>query len=91
MKTLPLSMDLLNVIVLIQAKKNLAIDESILMLIQDWQSATREYFFALPNHLVDGNGLARNEYCFNALLGFTVTQEMIGTQPEHLSSFPFTY
>lgn len=91
MTTLKLSSKLLSVLQLIQNRKRLALTESILGLTPDWYSDTREGFFSLPDHLVSGIGLAKNEMCFRAIERLTVPKEWLTTEAHELKKFEFSY
>lgn len=91
MKSLKLNGKLLNLIHLIQAKKTLSLNESQMNLTSDWHNATKQYFEALDNKLIDDLGLAKNYYCLEAILAFNITDEMNRTNTEDLGKFSFSY
>jgi hypothetical protein len=91
MSTLTLNDKLLSVLQLIQFRKNLALVESQLELTSDWYADTRESFFSLPDDLVDGLGLAKNEMCFRAIEALTIPKEWLTTEAHELNKFEFSY
>ncbi|MEF1336396.1 hypothetical protein REH81_06330 [Vibrio rotiferianus] len=85
---------LLSLISLIQAKKKLAQQESRFGLSEDWLKDTENYFNALPVELIKELGLKKNKYCFEALLAFKITKEMLNCESDKLdedSRFQFSY
>jgi hypothetical protein len=89
--TLKLSANLLSVLMLVRDRKQLALVESDVGLTTSWYADTRESFFALPDRLVSGIGLAKNIKCFRAIEGFSVPEEWLKTDAHELDQFEFSY
>ena len=60
-------------------------------LLNDWQKATKDYFFKINTDLIKKLGLAKNQYCFDAILSFAITDEMNSTLRDELGQFEFKY
>lgn len=107
MKTVPMSEKLLSVICMVQSAMHLFLDEVNLVRYEadiegqsytkgmesksDWKTRTRNYFFAIDDSLVNSVGLVKNEFCFEALLRYEVTEEMKHTHFDELGKFTFSY
>jgi hypothetical protein len=91
MITIKLNMNLLQVIGLVQSKKQNALYESELGLCSDWVKSTKDYFFALPDNLVTELGLKRNEACFHAISKFDITEEIEYTFSSDLHLYKLNY
>jgi hypothetical protein len=89
--TLKLNSKLLSVLLLVRKRKELALVESDLEFTTSWYADTRESFFALPDRLVSGLGLAKNIKCFRAIEGFRVPEEWLTTEAHELNQFEFCY
>lgn len=107
MKSVPLSEKLLSVICMVQSAKALFVNEVVLVNYKshikfpayangmksesDWITRTRNYFFAIDDSLIASLELKKNEYCFDALLRYVVTDEMKNTESDELNKFSFIY
>lgn len=107
MTTLKMNEQLMAVICMVQSAKDLFLNELDLVRYgttiedqaytahmvseDDWAARTRNYFFAIDDAFVDSLGLKKNEYCFEALLRYDVTDEMKNTDYDELGKFTFTY
>ena len=107
MKTLEMNEQILSIISMIQSAKALFLSELDLVRYEthikeqsytkrmvsdsDWLTRTRNYFFAIDDTFVKSLGLKKNEYCFEALLRYEVTDEMKNTNFDELNKFSFTY
>jgi hypothetical protein len=91
MTTLKMTPQLLLIISLIKSKKEYDKAQSLLGLTNDWYSETRRSFFSLPDELVHGAGLKKNEYCFQAIELLEIPKEWNSAKERELSQFTFTY
>lgn len=101
MTKLPLNENLLAVICMVQAAKNLYIAE--LKIVRkgvyvtgmepsdDWYTRTRKYFSAIDTEFLRSLGLKKNEYCFESILDFDVTDEIRSTLYDDLGKFTLKY
>lgn len=83
--------NLLNVITLIQDKKKLSVSESVAGLNTDWYASTKSYFFNLPDELLAECKLVKNNYCFEALQRFSVTNKINNSENTDLKKFEFSF
>ena len=92
MSKLTLTPKLLNVLLAIGHKKALAITESNLDGFEsDWLKEVRQYYFSLPDSLLNAVSLKKNENCARAIICFTVPQEWLEVDECDLSKFEFCY
>lgn len=107
MTTLQMNEQLLSTICLVQSAKQLFINETDLVKYRasldnpacmakvsspsDWLGRTRNYYFSLDSAYIANLGLAKNEYCFLAILQYKVTGTMLNTQFEDLAKFTFSF
>lgn len=91
MSQIAMSTDLLNLIYLIQAKKDLSIAESLVGLHPDWSSNTRNYYNKLSPDFFKSLGLTKNLYLFNSILDFKITPEMKSCDSSDLKDYTFIY
>ena len=82
---------LLDTICAILDKKSLAINESRIGLLSDWRASVKDYFYALPDRLTRDIGLSKNLLCFEAIVEFNISDEMLNALPEDISNFSFSY
>ncbi len=81
----------LRIIILIQAKKKLAINESILSISKDWYMDTKKYYQNFPSNMLSEVGLVKTDSCFNAILKFKVTKVMKHTIFESMAVTDLSY
>jgi len=86
-----LSISLLNVLSCIEARKNLAIQEKLSGLSNDWRRDTCKYIKDLPDELLRSAGLQRNIVCINALIDFQVPKAWNETEESYLDQFEFVF
>ena len=97
MAVLPLNKDLLSVILAVQARKNFeiamtSVDEAEGKTARDWLKNVECFFMdEMELQLMGSLGLTKNRYCFEALLNYPVTQEIMSTEFESLNQFTFAY
>ena len=60
-------------------------------IIDDHLARTRNYFFAMSDDLVQSLGLAKNEYCFEAICRFEISPEIVRAESEDLGKYTFSY
>ena len=92
MTTLKLNKKLLKLLLMVEyycklkAKEDELLNKNI-----DYYEKTRQYYFDLPDQLIDELGLAKNEACFEAIWHFNITDEMTATPFNELDKFEFKY
>lgn len=101
MKKLIMTMDLLCVISMIQAAKNLYVNEVHLadmgfpvisdIPVTDWLGRVRRYVYDFDQAIFDNLGLSKNEFCIRAIIDFNITDEMKEASHDELHQFSFCY
>ena len=82
---------LLGVLCLIQGRLSLARHESMLGITDDSVGDTKKYYFGLPDSMVGGLGLKKNERCFEAIISFGIPKNMTSAEANALRTYEFTY
>lgn len=97
MTELKLSATLLSLIIAVQSARRMFINESHLVGSgfveqgKNWLDRTQDYFNSFPSDKVHELGLKQNRYCFDAILSFEVTDEMLDTEYDSLAQYSFWY
>jgi hypothetical protein len=89
--TLTMNRKLLQVLIAIKSRQELAINESILGLEENWTKALRKYINALPDELIAQVGLAKNEFCIRAIESLTIPDAWLSLEDKGLKHFTFKY
>lgn len=81
---------LLNIIDVVQSYKWYRIREiKILDLNRDWYKETEDYYYNLPRKLLDEVGLRKNNFDFERVIRFKITDEISSTEYKDLGRFDF--
>ncbi len=57
----------------------------------DHYGRAKKYYESLDSDAIEQLGLKQNHYCFEAIMRFQVTDEMLGTLNDDLGQFEFAY
>lgn len=95
MDKVKMSSGLLDLILMVQAYKQLIICEGIFNEThktgekKDWYKETEKYYHNIDNDILKRYGLSKNIISFERVMGYKVTDEMMSTLSDELNKFEF--
>lgn len=80
----------LNIILAVQSFKEFKVNDVILLSsFENWYEATKDYYQSIPDKLLIKEGLMKDDYDFEKILNYEVTDKILSSNIEDLYKFEF--